>query len=415
VRLILDNQAKRSFASADVNTVIALFSAPDDRREWALDQTARFVMFKVPFEHILSPVIFQEIEDARERHTTQEYRVFPLSQEALLEDGSELAGGENGGGVSGQQKGRRAKSGPLIKVARYIGNKWGGKYLRAPEIYWTVLEKGKNILCSIETTLGNVVTVSWSRQGHNKEIMTDIKDINDLYECIPVLKSPREFDGIIVNSEIAKTCLRTDLIDKKQIIRTPLVWDDIRRERHICRLNKDFLAFTHNFHGIKIHNGELTEYICACLNSTLVWLFIEILGRRVVGGFVRMLVNDLKLAPLVVNPELLTKKERYEIVQALSSLSKRPVYPIRQEIKSDGTGGIHIQSDRLSLDKIIFDVLELSQTEREIVYKSVLHFVEDRFEKESSLSPKERRKRLAAAEKTGGIWAGLPEEEDNGE
>jgi hypothetical protein len=298
VRLILDNQAKRSFASADVNTVIALLSAPDDRREWALDQTARFVMFKAPFEHILSPVIFQEIEEARERYTTPEYRVFPLSQEALLEDGSELAGGVKGGGVSGQKKGRRTTSGPLIKVARYIGNKWGGKYLRAPEIYWTYWKKGN---------------------------------------------------------------------------------------------------------------------ICACLNSTLVWLFIEILGRRVVGGFVRMLVNDLKWAPLVVNPELLTKKERYEIVQAFISLSKRPVYPIRQEIQSDGTGGIHIQSDRLSLDKIIFDVLELSQTEREIVYKSVLHFVEDRFEKESSLSPKERRKRLAAAEKTGGIWAGLPEEEDNGE
>jgi len=193
VRLVLDNQARRSFASAHVNTVIALFSAPDDRREWALDQTARFVMFTAPFEHILSPVIFQEIEDARERQTTPEYRVFPLSQEALLEDGSELAGGENGGGVSGQKKGRQAKSGPLIKVARYIGNKWGGKYLRAPEIYWTILEKGKGKL----VRLGDIAEVRFGiKTGANEffyldEVKKKTWGIEEEF-LKPVIVSPRE-------------------------------------------------------------------------------------------------------------------------------------------------------------------------------------------------------------------------------
>src|SRR3970282_1834416 len=48
VKLVLDNQVKRVFSNADINSIIALFSAPDDRHEWALDKTARFVMFKVP-------------------------------------------------------------------------------------------------------------------------------------------------------------------------------------------------------------------------------------------------------------------------------------------------------------------------------------------------------------------------------
>ena len=26
---------------------------------------------------------------------------------------------------------------------KYTGDKWGGKYLRAPDIYWTILEKGE--------------------------------------------------------------------------------------------------------------------------------------------------------------------------------------------------------------------------------------------------------------------------------
>lgn len=44
VKMILDNQAKRSFASADVNTIIALLSPPDERQSWGLEKTARFVI-----------------------------------------------------------------------------------------------------------------------------------------------------------------------------------------------------------------------------------------------------------------------------------------------------------------------------------------------------------------------------------
>ena len=43
VKLVLDNQSKRSFASADVNTVIVLFSSANDRKERGLTQVARFV------------------------------------------------------------------------------------------------------------------------------------------------------------------------------------------------------------------------------------------------------------------------------------------------------------------------------------------------------------------------------------
>ena len=38
IKQIIDNQSRRSFASADVNTVIGLFSAPDEKRQWGLNQ-----------------------------------------------------------------------------------------------------------------------------------------------------------------------------------------------------------------------------------------------------------------------------------------------------------------------------------------------------------------------------------------
>jgi type I restriction-modification system DNA methylase subunit len=134
IKMILDNQAKRSFAQADVNTIIALLSPPDEKRQWGFDKTARFVTFKVPFEDILSPVIFQEIEEATERMSRPEFRVCALRQSELYEEG--LA-------TSDEEIRKR------ITTARYEGNKWGGKYLRAPDIFFAILEKGKGKLVQL--------------------------------------------------------------------------------------------------------------------------------------------------------------------------------------------------------------------------------------------------------------------------
>ena len=138
VKMVLDNQAKRSFAQADVNTVIVLFSSPSDDVSGPSENTTRFVMFKVAFEHILSSIIFEEIEATNARKIAPEYRTVPILQSLLLKDGCEL--GEVGEILETDQG--KAKGGPLIKISHYIGNKWGGKYLRAPDIYFTVLDKG---------------------------------------------------------------------------------------------------------------------------------------------------------------------------------------------------------------------------------------------------------------------------------
>jgi len=374
VKLVLDNQVKRSFANADVNSIIVLFSSPDDRGEWALDETARFVMFRVPFEHILSPVIFDEIEEATDRKATKEYRVFPIQQSKLLEDGCEIP----------EQEGETEKAaGPLIKTARYIGNKWGGKYLRAPDIYWTILEKGKGKLISIEPSIGEVLTVSWSRQGRNSEIMVD----RDLSEgtIIPVLKSPREFDGILVRSGDARTFLRSRRVAQSQIVRTPIVWDDIRGERHICRLNQDMLPFTHNFHGIRVHKPEWVRNVCASLNSTVVWLFVETLGRHGLGGgAVRILVEDLKRTPLLLHPSSFTSGQIQEFESAFEVLISRPAMDVKSELLDDH-GTLGFLPGRGELDEVVFDVLGLSHSEREAVYEAVIDLVEARLKKVGSV------------------------------
>ena len=101
---------------------------------------------KVPFEQIIDPVIFEEIDEARDRKSTSEYRIFPVKQDELLLDGCENIEEDRTKDSSSTAEGGQVSTGPLIKVAKYIGNKWGGKYLRALDIYWTILEKGKGKL-----------------------------------------------------------------------------------------------------------------------------------------------------------------------------------------------------------------------------------------------------------------------------
>jgi len=133
VRLVLDNQVRRTFKEADVNTVIALLGpAVDDRRDRAasLDHLARFVMFTVSYEQGLSAVLWQEVCEARARRAMPEYRVHPLTQRDALAAGSDQAN-------------------------VYAGDKWGGKYLRAPDIYWEILRRAGDRL----VRLGDVADV----------------------------------------------------------------------------------------------------------------------------------------------------------------------------------------------------------------------------------------------------------------
>ncbi len=163
VKLILDNEVKRSFAQADVNTVIVLLAAPDDRGEGGLSKTARFVMFKKPFEEVARAEVFKAIEAVSERQSTDAYRATARPQRELLEEGLETDGDDVGATPRGRPKSGQAQGpaptgkthGPLIKTARYLGNKWGGKYLRAPDIFFTILGKGKGKL----VRLGDIAEV----------------------------------------------------------------------------------------------------------------------------------------------------------------------------------------------------------------------------------------------------------------
>ena len=142
-----------------------------------LDQIARFVMFKTPFEGVLDAVIFEEVEEQKKRYSTAEHRIFPISQGDLLEAGSDDASPN----------------------PKYTGDKWGGKYLRAPDIYWTILDKGKDKL----VRLGDVAEVRFGiKTGANEFFFLNKDDlsawnIEDEF-LVPAIKNVREANQIVV-------------------------------------------------------------------------------------------------------------------------------------------------------------------------------------------------------------------------
>jgi hypothetical protein len=406
VKLVLDNQVRRTFANADVNSVIVLFSAPDDRHEWALEKTARFVMFRVPFEHILSPVIFDEIEEAKERKATKEYRIFPIQQGKLLEDGCELPDEEE------TEMGKT--SGPLIKVTRYIGNKWGGKYLRAPDIYWTILEKGKGKL----VRLGDIAEVRRGfTTGANEFFYLDDDHIRE-WEIeeeffTPVIKSPKECKRILVDPTNLKFNLFLCHKEKRELKGTAALeyieWGESqsfhRRPTCVVRQNwwqaklekanslfvkeaNDTSAVFYNPEGLpvdcRLYCADLPTISIIFLNSPIAAMMFEIYNRAGLGEGARsLMVSDYAGVPCLSDDTELIESE--EITKEVSFSPPRKLQLIRNK-------------DWHRLDNAIFDILALTQGERDAVYEAVINLVEARLKKAGSLNPPERKRRIEAAQ-----------------
>jgi hypothetical protein len=391
VKLVLDNQVKRTFANADVNSIIVLLSPPDDHREWALDETARFVMFRVPFEHIVSPVIFDEIEEAAERRATKEYRVFPIQQSKLLEDGCEMPDEEGAGKAVGS----------LIKIARYVGNKWGGKYLRAPDIYWTILEKGKGNL----VRLGDVAEVRRGfTTGANEFFYLNEESVAEwgVESCFleRVVKGPKECRRILVDPKEMSLRLFVCHEDRRQLKGTLTLeyikWGESQgfNDRPTCRgrarwwdlgqhdkapINANYLVdrvmrFFFSEQGFyvsdnfqEVHPKHKDKYqLAVSSNSSILQLSANIAGRANFGdGLMKIQtyeVGDL----MILNPSLLGEED------------SRTALTVAQRLDLE-------DDDRRTLDSIVFDALGLTKGERDAVYETVVNLVEARLKKARSV------------------------------
>ena len=412
VKLILDNEVKRSFAQADVNTIIALLAPANDRKNWGLDRTARFVMFKVPFEEILHPVIFEEIEEVQpgSRKPTPDYRAIAATQRELYKEG--LAPLE-----------KEENDAKIIKSARYVGNKWGGKYLRAPEIFFTILEKGKGKL----VRLGEIAEVRFGiKTGANEffyleptgkpapEGLIHVRNGAGWEGYLeeeflkPVIKSPREYYSIVISSdpqEYLFWCKASEESlegtaafeyikwgEKQQVHKRPscrgrspwyslngptaptLLFPSAFFERYICyECPKGFVA-DKVFYTITAPSISVATK--AFLNSSILALFMEVEGYHLNHGGIFNTTDWLKRLPVLSGTYS-------EIEEAYLEIQKREIRLIANEVK---------EQSRRTLDVAILRALGLPDSLLDNLHSEICRRVQGRILKARRQPTRQGRK-----------------------
>ena len=379
LKMVLDNAVKRSFGTADINTVICLISAPHKGRESNLQCTARFVNFKTQFEAVLDPVIFYEIETATEDIRRQEHRTFPLSQQTLLING-------------------------MDKKAKYAGDKWDGKYLRSPDIYWHILRGSSDKLVRVEDVVEKMPRGFTT--GANAFFILDNETISrwkiEAEFLHPVIASPKNVKSLIVTPEHLpyhllvcskeKNALKGTSVleyiewgEKQGFHRRPSLqnnrrWYDVGERilpplsfpRVIGSTAKTLYApkgcyATSSF--VELHlPTDLRVPLCASLNATLFQLMVNIGGRSGAGGGALVVANSELENLLCVNPNFIYVKGGID-----ESL-----------LASEDWDVLSPSPARIAIDNLIFDILELSQGERDGVYEAVINLVETRLKKAKS-------------------------------
>jgi len=393
VKMVIDNQAKRSFASADINTVIALLSRPDDHNDGGLSHTARFIMFKVPFEQALSPILYQEIEETRHRKSTAEYRLFSLTQLDLFHDGCMAIKGDDDGETATPH--RRS----LLEAPSYGPNKWGGKYLRAPEIYWAIKEKASDRLVPLRE-LGDVrrglttgandfffVRVASSQDGVAEIVCDDdsIHRIEEEFVTLPVIVKARELrrPHLTLSDVSYKLVSLNDVTGRHRFalsyikrgerlgyherptlrVRDPWYRIDVRsaadilipighKRRPVVAISPNACA-SDNLVEVRLHNPSWRKIVAGSVLSAFTLMVYEIAGRANFGqGLLKTQTYELGDLP-VLDPRTISTEHLKHFGACFDRVATREPLMFYDEVRRE---------DRRALDEAYLEALGFSDS-----------------------------------------------------
>lgn len=449
---VIDNHARRSFARADVNTVITVAGAPFGVGP---DHVVRFVAFRQPFKDVVLSDNLLKVERTTAMLSEPSFRISPRTVGELLREGSELIETQEGtqsnftdlaelqeAPDAGQDS--SALYGSLVSktaagmLGKYVGDKWNGQYLRAPDIFFSILEKSSDKL----TRLGDIAVV---RRGYatgangffyleplgagEKPGMIRVRN-GDGWEgdlekefLKPAITSPRDLDEIAIKPEDMKTYIFVCNKSKDELCGTQaleyILWGEERRyhnrstlrsrsqwwnvgashkeyvawartnaERHNVHINLG-VELDNNFFGIKFLNGY--EHPGALiLVSTFSILTKELYGRSYGGGSGPIKLEGSDLTKMItIDPRHMPKDAVEELYDVVLNASIGTVFAeCGIDPKSDTP--IFAQepnpvSYRKAIDDVVFDVLGLSEEERKEVYRAVCQLVWQRISKARSV------------------------------
>ena len=353
---IYESAIERQFSTADINTIISVIgksSTPDDH-------DTRFASLRAEFGTALA--------DSGQR------------REILKNRAALRVGGMHGN--------------------KYVGDKWGGKYLRAPGIYHHILDKYSDKL----VRLGHVASVRRGiMTGANDFFFVKKKAIDEFQieakYLRPVMTTPQESRRIAVNPATLPMHMfmchegKADLqgtgalayiewgetqgYHTRSSVKSRRRWYDLGgRKGASLAMNYviDTTARTYYFHdGCLVPNvfhtaeskDNLPVQLCAALNSTIAQLLINLSGRaNLGGGALKLELFEFESLP-IVNPQLLP-----ELQATVFNVADWDV--------------LSPSAERWQIDGMVFDALGLTPGERHAVYEGVAELVGNRKRKAGS-------------------------------
>ena len=361
---IIDNEAKRMFKSADINTIIVSIKKPS-KYEDKQKNLVLFVNHKQPFEKNLSKENIKDIYQSISLVNNDFYRIYPIEQNLLYTEGIDFD--EN-----------------LVINHNYIGSKWGSKFLRAPEILFKILSKYKNKLIEFH----KIITIS---QRNNLQKFNKIEVLNENYKLnnnLPFLHSLKDIDCIHVDIN----CLPKSIKNPNKLIHY-LIPDVISNrfvgDRLMFVEGGNFLI-NDSFFIAKLKDNYNKKIVLALMNSTLSLLFLEMFGRKTYAIGVMYIYGPEFKRQILLNPEELKTEDTKKIIEFFNTISIRKIGSIFHECGFNHKLPICSQEpnplpDRKALDDIVFDVLGFTNDERKEVYWSICELVQTRLQKARSV------------------------------
>lgn len=417
IELIIDNQAKRSFEAADINTIISIINAPQKKVDD--NHLTKFLAFKKPFESAIFTENLIDIENANEVAANETYRVYPIKNDELRKAGTDF------------------DETKIIKTGNYVGDKWGGKYLRAPDIYHKVINNKKDYLMNLNDLVGvlpgcytgindffyvskTVIERFSIEPRYLTNLVRNTRTIESLYfknkgdyyvlNIPPVDKKSLEKNVQAYvewgERQVTRKRQKTEagipwpktstvsnrkywyVIPEKNLLPAKLFMQYVSNDRFYCPFTDNVSVSDRCYHRIFPKSPDDTFSLAASLNCTLQYLFVMI-GRAGLGeGALKLEATDAKRLPVFSYKKI----ENRRFVDMVIKLGKRLPKSVFEECGIDPKSDIPIENqepkplpDRAELDNIVFDALELSVDERKDVYRAVCRLVWNRISKANSI------------------------------
>jgi hypothetical protein len=164
--------------------------------------------------------------------------------------------------------------------------------------------------------------------------------------------------------------------------RYPVLLTKAIHDTHLHRYSDPPVAADQRLYGVVARDGGDPRLVAAGLNSSLVALSAEVVGRTALGeGALDLPVSTVRKRLLVPDFEAVTPRHRRRIEQAFEALAHRPVGPIWDELG---------RPDRQRFDRALLEAFGLDPALLPAIHRGLERLVRQRLELA-------RQRRLGAA------------------